>query len=258
MVNQSSDALPIGAVVANTKPAPIPAKKTYAGEFVSLPPVDPEHDVDELFLNSHGSDEKERLWTYMAYGPFANQDEMLEWLKGCEASPNMSFFTVISKALNQRVGMISILNVVTQMRTLELGNIWYSPAVHYTRVNTEVVYIMLTELFDRLKYRRVEWKCDALNGRSRAAALRLGFSFEGIFRQHFIVKNRNRDTAWFAMLDKDWSDIKANMEKWLYAGQSDTSLAALNQTLLSPTCQEICRISRRHLCPAGSAEQRSS
>ena len=145
----------------------------------------------------------------------------------------------ISKELNQRVGMMSILNVIEPMRTLELGNIWYSSIVHHTKVNTEVVYLLLSEIFDRLKYRRVEWKCDALNARSRAAALRLGFSFEGIFRQHFIVKNRNRDTAWFAMIDKDWSDIKINMEKWLYASESDSSLSGLNKRLLSPTCKEI-------------------
>jgi len=239
MATQSSGKLPIGASVENTKPAPIPTKKTYAGEFVKLHPVDPENDVDELFLNSHGSEVKERIWTYMAYGPFSKKDDMLDWLKGCEASTNMSFFTAISNELNQRVGMMSILNVIEPMRTLELGNIWYSSIVHHTKVNTEVVYLLLSEIFDRLKYRRVEWKCDAFNARSRAAALRLGFSFEGIFRQHFIVKNRNRDTAWFAMIDKDWSDIKINMEKWLYAAESDSSLSVLNKRLLSPTCKEI-------------------
>ena len=239
MDRHSSGELPIGAIVENTKPAPIPTKKTYAGEFVKLHPVDPENDVDELFLNSHGSEVKEQIWTYMAYGPFSKKDDMLDSLKGCDASTNMSFFTVISKELNQRVGMLSIHNIIQQMRTLELGNIWYSPIVHFTKVNTEVVYLLLSELFDRLKYRRVEWKCDALNARSRATALRLGFSFEGIFRQHFIVKNRNRDTAWFAMIDKDWSDIKTNMEKWLYAAESDSSLSALNKKLLSPTCKEI-------------------
>jgi len=239
MVNPSSDELPIGAIVENTMPASIPPQKIYAGEFVKLHPVDPDNDVDELFLNSHGSDEKERLWTYMAYGPFTQKNEMLEWLKGCEAATNMSFFTVISKALNQRVGMMSICNIIPQMKTLELGNIWYSPVVHFSKVNTEVVYLMLSEIFDQLKYRRVEWKCDALNARSRAAALRLGFSFEGIFRQHFIIKNRNRDTAWFAMLDKDWPDIKTNMEKWLYAAENDISLSALNKILLAPTCKEI-------------------
>lgn len=239
MVIRSPNALPIGPIVENTQPAPIPPKKSYAGEFVTLHPVDPANDVDELFLNSHGSEEKERLWTYMAYGPFSKKDDMLNWLKGCEAATGMSFYTVISKALNQRVGMISILNINSQMKTLELGNIWYSPKVHFTKVNTEVVYLMLNEIFDKLQYRRVEWKCDALNARSRTAALRLGFSFEGIFRQHFIVKNRNRDTAWFAILDNDWPDIKENMERWLYAGEADISLTALNKTLLSPTCKEI-------------------
>ena len=207
--------LKVGTTVENTNPAPIPPKKTYAGEFVKLHPVKPEDDVDELFRNSHGSEVKERIWTYMSYGPFSAIDEMLDWLKGCEASTTMHFFTVISKELNQCVGMMSIHNIIQQMKTLELGNIWYSPIVHFTKVNTEVVYLMLSEIFDRLNYRRVEWKCDALNARSRAAALRLGFSFEGIFRQHFIIKNRNRDTAWFAMIDKDWSGIKANMIKWL-------------------------------------------
>jgi len=239
MATQSSGKLPIGVIVENTEPAPIPTKKTYAGEFVKLHPVDPENDVDELFLNSHGSEVKERIWTYMAYGPFSKKGDMLDWLKGCEASTNMSFFTVISNELNQRVGMMSILNVIEPMRTLEFGNIWYSPIVHHTKVNPEVVYLLLSEIFDKLKYRRVEWKCDALNARSRAAALRLGFSFEGIFRQHFIIKNRNRDTAWFAMIDKDWSDIKINMEKWLYAAESDSSLSVLNKRLLSPTCKEI-------------------
>lgn len=239
MAAQSLDELPRGAHVENIKPAPIPTKNTYAGEFVKLHPVDPENDVDELFLNSHGSEVKERIWTYMAYGPFSKKDDMLDWLKGCEASTNMNFYTVISNELNQRVGMMSILNVVEPMRTLELGNIWYSPIVHFTKVNTEAVYLLLSEIFDRLKYRRVEWKCDTLNARSRAAALRLGFSFEGIFRQHFIVKNRNRDTAWFAMIDKDWSEIKINMEKWLYAAESDSSLSVLNKGLLCPTCREI-------------------
>ena len=88
---------------------------------------------------------------------------------------------------------------------------------------------MLKEIFDRLNYRRVEWKCDALNARSRTAALRLGFSFEGIFRQHYIIKDRNRDTAWFSMIDKEWPDIKANMKKWLYSGKSDLSLSSLNK-----------------------------
>ena len=102
------------------------------------------------------------------------------------------------------------------MQRLELGHIWYTPNFQQSNVNTETIYLMLCEAFDRHQYRRVEWKCDSLNTRSRAAALRLGFKFEGIFRKHMIVKNRNRDTAWFSMLDSEWSSTKKNMEKWLY------------------------------------------
>lgn len=237
--SKGSSKMPIGKIVEDTRPSQIPEKKVYSGEYVSLQPVEPEKDVDELFQNSHGSDKKERVWTYMPYGPFTNKSEMLDWLRGCQVSTDMIFFTVTSKELNQRVGMMSFLDIIPQMRLLQLGNIWYSPAVHFTKVNTEVVYLMLSEIFDLLNYRRVEWKCDALNDRSRSAAARLGFSFEGIFRQHWIIKNRNRDTAWFAMTDKDWPNIKTNMTQWLYSGNSNISLSALNEKLLQPTCEEI-------------------
>lgn len=231
--------LPIGKVVENVGQIQSPAKKEYSGESVTLAPVEPESDVDELFQNSHGSKTKEQVWTYMAYGPFSSRDDMLEWLQGCKASANMNFFTVKSKELGQCVGMVSILNVIAQMRTLELGNIWYSTIVRHTKINTEVVYLMLKEIFDELNFRRVEWKCDALNARSRNAALRLGFSFEGIIRQHYIIKNRNRDTAWFSMIDKEWPDFKINLKKWLYTDQRYISLSEINESLLNPTCKAI-------------------
>ena len=125
------------------------------------------------------------------------------------------------------------------MRTLELGNIWYSTIVHHTKVNTEAVYLMLREIFDELNFRRVEWKCDALNARSRNAALRLGFSFAGIFRQHYIIKNRNRDTAWFSMIDKEWPVFKESIKKWLYTDQGYISLSEITESLLNPTCKAI-------------------
>lgn len=125
--------------------------------------------------------------------------------------------------------MVSFLNIDAEMRRLELGHIWYTLDAQGTQANTEAVYLMLCEAFDRLHYRRVEWKCDALNARSRAAALRLGFSFEGIFWQHMVVKGRNRDTAWFAMLDGEWPAIKQNLETWLYRNPNwKLSLADLN------------------------------
>ena len=224
--------LPIGELVENTEPAQSPGRKRYEGRYVELRPVDPQKDIVDLYQNSHGDEAKSRIWTYMAYGPFSDETTMQNWLRDCNASNDPLFLTVTSKELSQRVGVVSFLNILSRMRCLELGNIWYSPIVHHTKINTETIYLMLSEAFDGLKYRRVEWKCDALNARSRAAALRLGFSFEGIFRQHYIIKGRNRDTAWFAMLDRDWPAVKSNMNRWLYFDENDISLAELNQPLL--------------------------
>lgn len=229
---QYPDDLPLGEQVENYKPTQPPACKRYEGRYVELRPVDPRKDVANLYENAHGSMAKNGIWTYMAYGPFSDEKSMQNWLSDCSASSDPLFLTVRSKELNQKVGVVSFLNILPRMRCLELGNIWYSPIVHYTQINTETIYLMLSEAFDVLKYRRVEWKCDALNARSRAAALRLGFSFEGIFRQHYIIKRRNRDTAWFAMLDRDWISVKNNMSQWLYSSKNEVSLSKLNQPLL--------------------------
>ena len=123
--------------------------------------------------------------------------------------------------------MASFLNIDPAMRHVELGHIWYGPAAQRTRANTEAAYLMLRESFEALGYRRVEWKCDRLNARSRAAALRLGFTHEGTFRQHMIVKGRNRDTAWFAMLDREWPAVRAAIERWLVAEPGTLSLIEL-------------------------------
>ena len=131
-----------------------------------------------------------------------------------------------------RLGMVCFLNIDARMRHLELASIWYAPFVQRSNVNTESIYLLLRHAFDDLGYRRVEWKCDSLNARSRKAALRLGFEFEGIFRQHMVVKGRNRDTSWYAMLDGDWPAIRRNMERWLYANEDgQLSLTALNEEL---------------------------
>lgn len=224
--------LPLGELVENTTPAQLPGRKRYEGRYVNLHPVDPERDVVDLYKNSHGNNLNNRIWTYMAYGPLSDEAAMQGWLSACKASNDPLFLTATSTELNQCVGVVSFLNIVAPMRSLELGNIWYSPVVHHTNINTETLFLMLSEAFDALDYRRVEWKCDALNTRSRTAALRLGFSFEGIFNQHYIVKGRNRDTAWFAMLDSDWLAVKSNMKQWLYSDENQISLTELNKPIL--------------------------
>ena len=231
-IDKHSNDLPLGEPVENTNPALPPARRCYEGRYVELHPIDPQRDAADLYHNSHGSRLKNRIWTYMSCGPFSDETDMQRWLSTCKASGDPLFLTAVSRELAQCVGVVSFLNIVTPMRSLELGNIWYSPVVQHTNINTETIFLMLSEAFDALNYRRVEWKCDALNARSRIAALRLGFSFEGIFRQHLIVKGRNRDTAWFAMLDRDWPAIKSNMQRWLYSDEKDLSLTALNKPLL--------------------------
>jgi len=230
--NKPNEDLPLGELLENYEPTQPPAAKLYQGRYVELRPVDPQNDVADLYKNSHGSEAKNRVWTYMPFGPFADETVMQQWLNDCKASQDPLFLTVRSIEHSRHVGVVSFLNIIPPMRCLELGNIWYSPLVHHTKVNTETIYLMLSEGFDELNYRRVEWKCDALNARSRAAALRLGFSFEGIFRQHYIIKRRNRDTAWFAMLDAEWPGIKTNMQRWLYGEANNISLAELNRPLL--------------------------
>jgi RimJ/RimL family protein N-acetyltransferase len=198
---------------------------------VTLVPVDPAAHAAGLFAAAHdGSDEAARMWTYLPYGPWADEAAMRQWLDRLPASEDPLFFTVIDRTAGDPVGVVTFMNIDLVMRHLELGNIWYSPRAQRTRANTESTYLMLREAFDELGHRRVEWKCDALNARSRTAAERLGFSFEGIFRRHMIIKGRNRDTAWFAMIDEDWPAVKANLERWLDADPAP-SLRAMNAAL---------------------------
>ena len=221
--------LPVGNLVQSVASVDLPQRTDYVGKFVTLSPVDPQADVSELYECSHGSDIKEQIWTYMSYGPFDSTHSMQIWLEEKAESEDPLFFTVHHHESKQRIGMVSFLNIVFDMRRLELGHIWYSPDFQRSNVNTEAIYLMLCEAFDKLKYRRVEWKCDSLNERSRAAALRLGFRFEGIFRQHIIVKGRNRDTAWYSILDSEWTAVKENMEMWLYHNPDrKLSLTGLN------------------------------
>ncbi len=218
---------PIGELVDPT-PAVPPSAAPMDGEVVALVPVDPDAHAPALFRVTHGTAEAEAVWTYMGYGPFGDEATMGAWLGGLVDSADPRFFTVIERASGAPVGVVSYLNVDTAMRHVELGHIWYVPSVQRTKVNTETVYLLLRRAFDELGNRRVEWKCDALNARSRAAALRLGFTFEGIFRQHMIVKGRNRDTAWFAMLDAEWPSRRADLERWLTAAPGTLSLSALH------------------------------
>jgi RimJ/RimL family protein N-acetyltransferase len=199
----------------------------FQGQHVLVSRLDPASDIDDLYTVSHGTEEYERLWTYLWYGPFPDKQTMHRWLTSISSSQDPLFYSVYSHTFGKKVGMLSILNIVPDAGRAELGHIWYSPLAQKSRVNTEVTYLLLRHLFDDLHYRRVEWKCDNANEASKQAALRMGFQHEGVFRKHMIVKGKNRDTAWFAVIDDDWPAIKANFEAYL--STPGLSLTQLNR-----------------------------
>jgi len=223
------DNLPIGERVTGPTPA-FPSGGRIEGRFVTLEPVNAMAHGHALYEASHGAPDIEALWTYMFVGPFGSELAMVSWLAACQESTDTLYYTVVDSATDRPVGMTSFCNMALEMRHLEIGNVWYGPAAQHTAANTEAAYLLLREAF-ALGYRRVEWKCNALNAASRAAALRLGFQFEGVFRQHMVVKGRNRDTAWFAITDADWPRLQANIKAWLDQPPGQTprlSLAAMN------------------------------
>lgn len=207
--------LPRGEVV---EPVAVPTSlraDTITGRFVTLRrPL--ATDAAPLYRSTHGDQEREAVWAYLGYGPWPGLEEFERWVVDRRDSTDPLWFTVSSNETGQPIGMVTILNADLSNRRLELGHIWYVPEAQRTAANTEAAYLLLTESFDHYLTRRVEWKCDSMNEKSRKAALRLGFSFEGIFRNHMIVKGRNRDTAWFSITDKDWLSVKKDLEERLY------------------------------------------
>ena len=231
--------LPLGDALADTEAADPPQALTWQSQASARRRVPGRRVRDRNERLARAAGVARRLLnaalngTYLPYGPFADSRTMQTWLQGCARSTDPLFFTVHELQRGRRVGMVSFLNFVSTMRTIELGHIWYQPGAQRSSVNTECIYLMLREAFEVQRSRRVEWKCNALNARSRDAALRLGFSFEGIFRQHLIVKGRNRDSAWFSMLDREWPKVRANMEAWLYGQGPRPSLRTLNDDITS-------------------------
>lgn len=208
-----SAVLPIGDLVEPATPASRPQRGPLTAPRFELQPIDSDRDVDDLYRVGHQGPGADLLWTYMPYGPFADRQAMHGWLTRCAASDDPLFFAVVERHTGRRVGMCSFMSIIPEMRRIEIGHIWYTPPLHGSGISVEVAWMLLSEAFERLGYRRVEWKCNALNERSRRAALKLGFVFEGVFRQHMIVKGRNRDSAWFSMLDSEWPAARAALER---------------------------------------------
>ena len=191
-----------GALVCDFRDPPHPKGISIDGNLVTLKPLLASQFAEELFL-SNSIDKEGVNWAYLPYGPFESLKTYSEWIKSFEGKDDPVFFAIISRKLKKAIGIASYLRINPANGSIEVGHINFSPLLQRTTEATEAMYLMTKWTFDN-GYRRYEWKCNALNLRSRSAAQRLGFSYEGVFRQMTIVKGRNRDTAWFAMIDKEW------------------------------------------------------
>jgi len=212
-----TDPRPLGPLV-EASPAPRPEHITLQGQYVTLVPLSPAHS-DDLYPLAHG--ENAHVWDYLFEAPFADKAAFAAHIAAKADSTDPLFFAILDKN-GRAIGYATLMRIDTTHRVIEVGNILYTPALQRTPGATEAMYLLAKYIFD-LGYRRYEWKCNALNAPSRRAASRFGFTFEGIFRQHMMIKGRNRDTAWYSMLDAEWPAIRRAYEAWLNPENFDES-----------------------------------
>jgi RimJ/RimL family protein N-acetyltransferase len=216
----------LGEPVAGWTPRPALPRTDLIGRYVTLTPLLPDH-AEALHASA-----AESVWTYLGYGPFASAAAYREWIEANATGDDPLFLAVLVDGAPR--GVVSYLRTDAANGVTEIGHIWYSPSIQRTRATTEVAYLLARRVFDELGYRRLEWKCNALNVPSRTAATRFGFAYEGTFRKHLVVKGRNRDTAWFALADDDWARVRPEFERWLDPanfdehGRQRTRLATLS------------------------------
>jgi len=203
---------PVGFPI-DPQPAAPPQAVTLPGRYGSVARLDAARHRVHLWDAVAGQG---HIWTYMRYGPFTDAAVFSDWLISREEARDPFYYAIIDRR-GHALGLAALMRIEPDMRVVEVGNILLSPSLQRTPLATEAQYLLARYVFETLGYRRYEWKCDALNAASRRAALRFGFSFEGIFRDHMIIKGRNRDTAWFAMVEAEWPARKAAFERWLAA-----------------------------------------
>jgi RimJ/RimL family protein N-acetyltransferase len=210
---------PLGELVADWKPPPPPAREVMLGRFCRLEPLEVEKHARQLF-DANALDTTSANWTYLPYGPFTEFEDYVAWLEKQCLGPDPLFFAIVEVASGEAMGVASYLRITPDCGSIEVGHLNFTPRLQRTPAATEAMFLMMRHAFE-IGYRRYEWKCDSLNEPSRKAALRLGLSFEGIFRQATVRKGRNRDTAWYAAIDKEWPALCAAFEQWLSPSNFD-------------------------------------
>jgi RimJ/RimL family protein N-acetyltransferase len=232
-MSSKSDTNPRLGEKVDAEPARLPGRATLRGRLVTLEPLSTAAHGEHLFRGA-GEESRANLWLYLFEGPFDSRSGFDTHLNQLEASEDRLFFAIVDNTSGNAQGYAAYMRIEPAHRVIEVGSILYSPQLQRTAGATEAMYLMARYAFEELGYRRYEWKCNALNAPSRRAAARLGFTFEGTFRQHMIMKGRNRDTAWYSMLDCEWPDRKARFERWLDPSNFDSegrqlhSLSSMN------------------------------
>ncbi len=236
---------PVGAPMTGWSPRSFPPHTDMVGQYCRLVPLRPDEHAKDLFGAFTESEKGMANWTYLPYGPFASYTEFASWLRTDCQKDDPQFYTIIGLKTGLPAGVASYLRIQPHVGSIEVGHIHYSASLQKTAVATETMYLMMKRAFDELGYRRYEWKCDSLNEPSRNAALRLGFTFEGIFRQATIYKGRSRDTAWYSIIDTEWPSIRHAFESWLSANNFDDqgnqrkSLASFLEQARGSSAKEI-------------------
>ena len=202
------------------KKAKLPSKEKLKGKYVVLEPININKHAKDLYVN-FSKDKKNKIWTYLPYGPFKSYGSFKKWLKSFCLNKDPFFYAIYSNKLEQYCGIASYLRITPKHGTIEVGHINYSIILQNTVEGTETMYLMMRNAFETLGNRRYEWKCNNLNNASKNAAKRLGFKFEGVFRQMFVFKGRNRDSAWFSIIDKEWKKLKKGYISFLKPSNFD-------------------------------------
>ncbi|HXQ53285.1 MAG TPA: GNAT family protein [Stellaceae bacterium] len=212
----------IGEPVPDWTPRPAPPRTAMIGRYCRVEPLDPARHAADLEA-AMGEDRDGRGWTYLPYGPFAAATDYRAWVERVATSEDPLFHAVIDGASGKAAGVASYLRIDRPNGAIEVGHIRFAPRLQRTVAATEAMALMMARVFAELGYRRYEWKCNSLNAASRSAALRLGFRFEGIFRQAMVVKGHNRDTAWYSVLDSEWPALEHAFARWLEPTNFDAS-----------------------------------
>lgn len=205
---------PIGSALPDWQGALLPPATKMIGRHCRVEPLIPTLHGTGLY-QAFSEDREGKLWTYMASGPFKSEDQFLAWVEPISGQRDPLFHAIVDNKTNKALGLCAFLRLKPAVGVIEVGSITFAPALQQTVMATEAMFLMMSRIFDELGYRRYEWKCDALNEASRKAATRLGFKFEGIFAQALVYKGRNRDTAWFSILDSQWPQLKRAYLQWL-------------------------------------------